>query len=91
MQKRRKGQKISTTNFDIEIGLVLHNERKRQGKNQEDIAKYLGVGVQQYQKYERGTNKISPIMLSKLGYFLGKSGSELFGEAEKQYYKNQIN
>ena len=40
MQKRTKGQKMSTTNFDIEVGFVLQNERKRQGKNQEDIAKW---------------------------------------------------
>lgn len=91
MQKRKKGQKTSTTNFDIEIGLVLHTERKRQGKNQEDIAKYLGVSVCQYQKYETGKNKISLIVLLQLSYFFGKSGSEIFAEAEKQYYKNQIN
>ena len=91
MLKRTKGQTMSTTNFDIEIGLVLHTERKRQGKKQEEVAKYLGVSLCQYQKYENGKSKISPIMLLQLGYFLGKSGSELFSEAEKQYYKNQIN
>jgi len=91
MLKRTQGQKIATTNFDIEVGLVLHTERKRQGKTQTEVAKYLGVSIQQYQKYETGKNKISLIVLLRLCCFLGKSAGELFSEAEKQYYKNQIN
>jgi transcriptional regulator with XRE-family HTH domain len=91
MQKRTKGQKIATTNIDVELGLVLHNERKRKHKNQDDAAKYLGVSLLQYQKYENGKSKIPPLMLLQLGYFFGKSGAELFADAEKQYYKNQIN
>ena len=60
MIKRTQGQKILTTNFDIEIGLVLHTERKRQGKRQEEVAKYLGVSVCQYQKYETPEYRHSP-------------------------------
>ena len=56
------------------------------------LALMLGEDAEIYDtKYENGKSKISPIMLLQFGYFFGKSGGELFSEAEKQYYKNQIN
>ena len=72
MQKRKRGQKVSTTNIDKEIGLFIKHKRERKKSltngawHQEDVAKLLGVTVQQYQKYEKGTNKISLSTFIKL-------------------------
>lgn len=63
MQKNGKGQKLKAGKLDKEIGFLLLDRRKRANLKQDAVANQIGVTLQQYQNYERGTNKVSFQML----------------------------
>ena len=44
--------------YYISLGKKIREIKKRQGLSQKEVAKILGVTFQQYQKYERGINRI---------------------------------
>lgn len=56
--------------IDVAVGRRVCNLRLKQGFNQSDLAKALGLTFQQVQKYEKGTNRISCSKLVGIANFL---------------------
>jgi transcriptional regulator with XRE-family HTH domain len=77
---RTKGQKVQTSEIDQLIGMRIGVARKIVGKKQEDLAQYLGLTLQQTQKYESGKNKISIGILLKVAEYFGISVTYLLPE-----------
>lgn len=66
---------------DLAVGGRVRLLRKVKGLSQQALADVTGVTFQQIQKYERGANRISASMLSRISKALDVPISELFGEA----------
>jgi transcriptional regulator with XRE-family HTH domain len=62
---------------DEHVGARLRSLRLMQGVTQEKLAEIVGVTFQQIQKYEKGTNRLSPSKLATIGEALGV-GPEYF-------------
>ena len=56
----------SPTAVDQHVGARVRAARLEAGKSQTDVAESLGLTFQQVQKYEKGTNRISPGTLLEL-------------------------
>ena len=54
------------TDIDITVGRNVRLRRLDRGLSQSAVAKSLGVTFQQVQKYEKGTNRISPGRLVRI-------------------------
>lgn len=68
-------------NIDVELGKKLRSLRVQLGKTQSDIAQFLEISPQQYQKYEKGMTKCSITTIYKLaGYYQQSVSSLLPGE-----------
>ncbi|WP_374472544.1 helix-turn-helix domain-containing protein [Phenylobacterium sp.] len=65
---------------DIAVGARIRLLRKVRGLSQQALAEAAGVTFQQIQKYERGANRVSASMLSRIAKTLGAPVSEMFGE-----------
>lgn len=65
---------------DRHVGLRIRMRRKELGLSQDRLADALGITFQQIQKYERGANRVSASMLSRIARTLGAPVSEMFGE-----------
>jgi transcriptional regulator with XRE-family HTH domain len=57
------------TDLDIAIGARVRAARKRAGLSQADIAGKLEITLQQFQKYEKGINRISAASLFQIADF----------------------
>ncbi len=57
-------------NIDIIVSKRLKTKRVISGLTQQDIGKAVGVSIQQVQKYEKGTNRISSGKLFTLANYL---------------------
>jgi transcriptional regulator with XRE-family HTH domain len=69
---------------DIAVGARVRLLRKVRNMSQQALAEATGVTFQQIQKYERGANRVSASMLSRIAQALDVPIAELFGEtAEK--------
>lgn len=66
---RKRGQKISASEIDKLIGMRIRIARNMAGKKQDDLAHYLGLTLQQTQKYENGKNKISVNILIQISKY----------------------
>ena len=55
--------------------------RKVRGLSQQALAEAAGVTFQQIQKYERGANRVSASMLTRIAKTLGVPVAEMFGES----------
>lgn len=55
--------KTQATDLNIELGKKLKFARTTKSLSQRDIANKLGITYQQYQKYEKGENKLSVNLL----------------------------
>jgi transcriptional regulator with XRE-family HTH domain len=75
-----------TTEYDIQVGARVREQRERRGLTQANLASGLGVSYQQVQKYETGTNRIPVSRLYKVAqalevpvtyFFDGIEGPEL--------------
>ena len=66
---RKRGQKISASEIDKLIGMRIRIARNMAGKKQDELAQYLGLTLQQTQKYENGKNKISVNILVKIAKY----------------------
>ena len=66
---------------DIHVGGRVRMRRKMLGISQETLAEALKLTFQQVQKYERGANRVSASMLTRIARTLGVPVSEMFGEA----------
>jgi transcriptional regulator with XRE-family HTH domain len=65
---------------DIAVGARIRLLRKVRGMSQQALAEAAGVTFQQIQKYERGANRVSASMLSRIAGTLQSPVSEMFGE-----------
>jgi transcriptional regulator with XRE-family HTH domain len=66
---------------DIAVGARIRLLRKVRGLSQQALAEAAGVTFQQIQKYERGANRVSASMLSRIASTLNAPVAEMFGEA----------
>src|SRR3569623_1154538 len=66
--------------IDIAVGARNRLLRKDRGLSQQALAAAAGVTYQQYQEYERGANRVSASMLSRIATTLQAPVSEMFGE-----------
>ena len=67
---------------DVAVGARIRLFRKVRGLSQQSLAEAAGVTFQQIQKYERGANRVSASMLSRIAEALQTPVSEMFGEAD---------
>ena len=75
----RKSQKIKSPNeVDAYVGSRVRMRRKMLGLSQEKLGDELGITFQQFQKYEKGTNRISAGRLQDISEILGVSASFFF-------------
>ena len=63
---------------DVTVGDLVRSERIRVGLSQTQLGEAIGVTFQQIQKYERGVNRISASMLTRIAKALGVSIASLF-------------
>ncbi len=70
--------------IDIAVGARIRVLRKVRGLSQQALAEVIGVTFQQIQKYERGANRVSASMLSRIASTLDAPVSEMFGEGIPQ-------
>jgi len=63
---------------DVTVGDLVRSERIRVGLSQTQLGESIGVTFQQIQKYERGVNRISASMLTRIARALGVSVASLF-------------
>lgn len=66
--------------IDVAVGARIRLLRKVRGLSQQALAEAAGVTFQQIQKYERGANRVSASMLSRIAATLQTPVSEMFGE-----------
>ena len=66
---------------DVAVGARIRLLRKVRGLSQQALADAAGVTFQQIQKYERGANRVSASMLSRIAGTLQTPVSEMFGES----------
>lgn len=66
--------------IDIAVGARIRLLRKVRGVSQQALAEAAGVTFQQIQKYERGSNRVSASMLSRIASTLEAPVAEMFGE-----------
>ena len=67
--------------MDSHVGLRIRMRRKEMGVSQERLAESLGITFQQVQKYERGANRVSASMLTRIAKTLDVPVAEMFGES----------
>ncbi len=67
--------------IDVALGARMRIIRLMRGFSQQHLAQAAGVTFQQIQKYERGGNRVSASMLTRIASCLGVPVSELFGES----------
>src|SRR3954468_21396813 len=65
---------------DVAVGARIRLLRKMRGLSQQALAEAAGVTFQQIQKYERGSNRVSASMLSRIAQTLQSPVAEMFGE-----------
>lgn len=65
---------------DIEVGERVRLLRKERGISQSELGESIRVSFQQIQKYERGSNRISISMLSRIASTLETTVADLIGE-----------
>ncbi len=66
---------------DLAVGARIRLLRRMRGMSQQALAEAAGVTFQQIQKYERGANRVSASILSRIAKALQTPVSEMFGEA----------
>ncbi len=70
VRRRAKKQVSRSGPIDIHVGARVRLRRNLLGLSQTDLGKAVGVTFQQLQKYEKGTNRISPSRLFNLSRVL---------------------
>ena len=68
-RKRRTVLRDGPEPVEIHVGARVRERRVSLGMSQRGLGKYLGVSFQQFQKYERGFNRISASKLWALSNF----------------------
>ena len=65
---------------DVHVGARMRQRRTLLGMSQEKLGTAVGLTFQQIQKYERGANRVSASMLSRIAGTLQAPMTEMFGE-----------
>jgi transcriptional regulator with XRE-family HTH domain len=65
---------------DIAVGARIRLLRKVRGLSQQALAEVCGITFQQIQKYERGANRVSASMITRIAKTLSVPVAEMFGE-----------
>ncbi|MDP3750041.1 MAG: helix-turn-helix transcriptional regulator [Phenylobacterium sp.] len=68
--------------IDLQVGLQIRARRKLIGSSQSALASAIGVSFQQVQKYERGANRVSASMMSRIAKHLGCRPSDLMSDGD---------
>jgi transcriptional regulator with XRE-family HTH domain len=68
--------------FDVAVGDCIRRARVARKLSQTDLGKVAGITFQQVQKYERGTNRVSPSKMYMMAPALGVTPSALLRRAE---------
>ena len=68
-QGERHVERQGETRLDVILGQTLKSLRQRADMTQADIAEFLEISPQQYQKYEKGASKCSLTTLYRLAQF----------------------
>lgn len=63
---------------DVAVGDIIRSERMRVGLSQGQLGEFIGVTFQQIQKYERGVNRVSASMLTRIARALNVPVGSLF-------------
>ncbi|GEM_PF-5195678 len=79
-----------STIHDIQAGQLLRLYRKKRKISQSQLADHAGVSFQQYQKYEKGQNRISIGRLFLLCDGLKIKPSRFIGKLEKLSKSNTL-
>ncbi len=90
-EPRKRGQKIPASEIDRLIGIRIRVARNMSGKKQEDLANFLGLTLQQTQKYENGKNKISVNILTKIAEYFNIPISYFIPSSVGSNQENTIN
>lgn len=85
---RKAGEVVKE--FDKEVGRNIRKIRECAGITAEDAADILDISYQQFGKYERGQNRISPAHLMKLSNALDVHISRFFDYDEKHSVNDDI-
>lgn len=64
--------------IDVSVGLAVRSRREALRLTQAELGQAIGVTFQQVQKYERGTNRISASMLTRIADRLGTTEGDFF-------------
>src|SRR5580704_6059391 len=69
--ERKKSIGRRSNALDIQISKNIQYLRRARNLKQSEMAKIIGVSIQQIQKYESGENRVSGSTLYKLAAYLG--------------------
>jgi transcriptional regulator with XRE-family HTH domain len=75
---------------DVAVGGRIRLRRKSLKVSQASLADAVGVTFQQVQKYERGSNRVSASMLTKIAATLETSCAGLMGEGAPEPQHDQV-
>ena len=67
--------------IDVRVGACVRARRVMLGLTQMEVSRVMGITVQQLQKYEHGTNRISAARLAQLAMIMSVPVSYFFEEA----------
>ena len=70
----------STRHIDIQVGACVRLRRLSRGGRQEELARAIGKGSRQVEKYERGRNRIAVSVLFDIAEALGVPVDYFFAE-----------
>ena len=70
--------------------IKLYELRKKAGLNQADLAKKIGISVNQYGKKERGQQEFTQDEMFLLSNFFNKSISDIFLPRKSPKWEHQI-
>jgi transcriptional regulator with XRE-family HTH domain len=79
---RTKKSRLPEGSFYRDLGRNIRLTRNAAGKSQEEAAAHIDVSFQQFQKYEKGTNRIPIDRLVSLADFLGVPLSKFVGKTD---------
>lgn len=68
--------------IDLQVGMQIRARRKLKGSSQSALAEAIGVSFQQVQKYERGANRVSASMMSRIASHVGCRPADLLPNGE---------
>ena len=75
-------QLVQADRIDIDLGKRLKSFRQQADKTQADVAAFLEISPQQYQKYEKGASKCNIANIYRLAVFYNRPITDLLPGSE---------